>query len=144
MQWHKRGLVFWALVAVLATAAGQARADLHPGDLVVSDETLRALLRVDPVTGDRTILSDTTHGTGPNFNMQLGVTVDVAGNIFVAGNATPAIFRVDPVTGNRTILSDATHGTGPNFGDPIAISVGLSGDLLVTDGMGPSGQFVFR
>jgi hypothetical protein len=43
--------------------------------ILMSDANLNALLQIDPVTGDRTILSDATHGTGPAFTVPVGVFV---------------------------------------------------------------------
>jgi len=43
------------------------------GSLVVADFTLEAVVRVDPVSGDRTILSDASTGSGPGFGSPVGL-----------------------------------------------------------------------
>jgi hypothetical protein len=62
---------------------------------------------VDPTTGNRTIISDQTHGTGPAFAFDgidpQGVSRLPDGSLLVGANN--GIFKVDPATGNRTILS---------------------------------------
>lgn len=94
---------------------------LEPGDIVVTgfESTLPdgngsnpAMFLIDPTTGNRTIISDNTHGTGPAFTADYGVTIDSQGDLLVAdagantsGNGT---IRVDPVTGNRTVVSSTT------------------------------------
>ncbi len=34
-----------------------------------------ALLQIDPITGNRTILSDDTHGSGPTFTTPITMTI---------------------------------------------------------------------
>jgi len=100
---------------------------------VVTDQVLGAVFRVDPVTGDRTILSDVNTGSGPGFGNPIGIAVEAAGSLVVVDFVLGAVFRVDPVTGNRTILSDASTGSGPGFGSPIHIAVEADGSLVVVD-----------
>src|SRR5262245_18462185 len=93
-------------------------APLVPGDLVMAAGIGSAgdagLIIVDPTTGNRTIISDNTHGTGPDFTSASGVSFASDGSILVMGNEE--IFRVDPATGNRTIISsNSGPGTGANF-----------------------------
>ena len=75
------------------------------GSLVVVDDGLEAVVRVDPVTGDRTILSDAGTGTGPDFVSLRGLAVEADGRLVVVDSVLDALIRVDPVTGDRTILS---------------------------------------
>jgi hypothetical protein len=54
------------LFAVLMAGALPARAGLPTGDIVVTANISAGdsgLMLIDPATGDRTILSDNTHGT---------------------------------------------------------------------------------
>lgn len=111
------------------------------GNLVVvnvgGDHTAR-VLRIDPLTGHRSILSDDSTGSGPPFGYPISIAVEAAGNLVVldAGAlraGTPRIWRVDPTTGQRTIVSDDTKGGGPSFGSPIGIAVEANGTLVVVE-----------
>ncbi|HVR61072.1 MAG TPA: hypothetical protein VMU50_04190 [Polyangia bacterium] len=74
------------------------------------------IVGVDLATGDRTLLSGPTVGTGPMAVRYFGVGVDSAGHRTIAldfqGNA---LFAVDAATGNRSVLSSATLGNGRAF-----------------------------
>lgn len=80
---------------------------------VVNTGPAVAIIKIDPATGNRTTVSGSTVGTGPNFVTPSGIAMRADGKLIVSdiggtnGNAgSDAIFVVDPVTGNRTILSD--------------------------------------
>ena len=73
------------------------------GALVVTDRELRAVVRVDPVSGNRTIVSDATTGTGPPFVSPTGIAVEADGALVVTDSVL--VVRVDPTTGDRTIVS---------------------------------------
>jgi hypothetical protein len=61
------------------------------------------LLRVDLASGERTILSDDTHGTGVGFLDPVALEIDVAqGLAYVLDTGQPAILAGDLVTGNRS------------------------------------------
>ena len=66
------------------------------------------LYRVDPTTGNRTIISSAASNTGPS-STYIGA-VQVGGTILMSGGP---IVSVDPATGNRTLVSDTGQGTGP-------------------------------
>ncbi len=53
------------------------------GSLVVVDDGLDAVVRVDPVSGDRMIISDASTGSGPGFVTPLGIAVEADGNLVV-------------------------------------------------------------
>jgi hypothetical protein len=86
-------LAFPSAIAVEATGA-----------LVVVDGacTDAAVLRVDPVSGDRTVVSGARIGTGPDFEFPQEITVEATGTLVVlhAGR----VLRVDPVSGDRTAV----------------------------------------
>jgi hypothetical protein len=105
-----------------ATAAG-----LPAGDIVVTAEISngdQGLIEINPITGNRTILSDNTHGTGMPFSYPIGISFLPNGDLLVAdGGAldqliypqdnfappppgSPArLYIVDPTTGDRTVIS---------------------------------------
>jgi hypothetical protein len=113
--------------------------------LVIDEDAGRnekgALFRVNPVTGNRTMLSDFGQGQRPGSQPN-EVAVEASGQILVvdldAGtNNRGALFRVNSASGNRTLLSD--------FGDSaqgalgyflVGVAVEASGQILVIDNLG--------
>ncbi len=92
-----------------------------------------ALFRIDPKTGDRTILSDPDTGIGPIFDNLWGLAVEADATIFATDVITEAIYRVDPITGDRTIVSDADHGTGQPLDFPVGVALDADGTLVVAE-----------
>ncbi len=127
------------LVCMAATPAAAA-----PGDILVADFNAfpdggGGVIRVDPVTGARTILSaNGAPRTGPGFADPAGMALAPGGEVLVADlnafGGPGGVIRVDPVTGARTTLSEnlAPLG-GPSFEDPSGIALDGNGDLLITD-----------
>ena len=146
-------LVAPAGIAVLPNGELLVSAAGSPPPPAGSGNPPATIFLIDPATGNRTVLSDPTHGTGPNLVAPRQITLGAGGNLIVADLGgppgppsgaqfpPPAIFLVNTMTGNRMILSDATHGTGPNFGGhvtgpfggPIAVALDASGNILVGD-----------
>jgi hypothetical protein len=111
------------------------------GTLVVSyqieDSVFGALRRIDPVTGERTLVSgcidlacSSVRGTGPSFSNPFGIARDRDGTLLVADGVLEAILRVDPVTGERTLVSGCTdascssaRGSGGEFGQATDLAV---------------------
>ena len=103
------------------------------------------LFMVDPVTGNRTVVSDFANagqgplGTGPN-----GVGARPDGTILVLDAANISfdmLFLVDMATGNRTLLSDASNaGQGPIFTQATRLVAGPNGTTLVIDPTGGTGN----
>jgi streptogramin lyase len=129
------------------------------GDILVIDASLKSVLRVDPTSGDRTVISGcidefcvSTVGSGVDLEFPVEVVVEADGSILVTeassfqGEPFRALFRVDPTSGDRTILSGCDRlgcasffivGAGTNFSIPIGLALGGSGEILVADyGMG--------
>jgi len=100
---------------------------------VVTDSELDAIFRVDPVSGDRTILSDDNNGSGPALISPSGIALADDGSLIVVDGGLLAVVQVDPVTGDRTTLSDATNGSGIDFISPFEIAIDAEGTLVVTD-----------
>jgi hypothetical protein len=119
-------------------------------DIIVTDSF--GLLKIDPGTGNRTVLSGCTDasctgtiGSGPDFGRPR--ELEIADGDFVLADGDPdappfrAVFHVDAATGARTILSgcsnaacSGTIGTGPLFSEGIiGLEVEAGGDLLVSD-----------
>ena len=107
------------LIAALAAAPSIQAAGLAPGDIVVGaafTDSDFGLMLVDPVTGNRTILSDNTHGTGPVLSEVSGITFASDGSLLVGDAVAQQLVRIDPITGNRTVISSGSIGTGPTNG----------------------------
>jgi hypothetical protein len=100
-------------------------------------------MQVNRVTGNRTIISSPTVGSGPAFLTPLGVTVSALGDVFVVDEALDAVVGVDPITGARQIVSGCPEGddpcpvplvgSGTAFLRPISIASEAPGSLVVTD-----------
>ena len=103
------------------------------GNLVLVDLGLKAVVRVDPITGDRTIVADATTGNGAALGDLQGMAVEASGTFVVTDDNLDAILRIDPTTGDRTVISSATTGSGPIFLAPRGIAVEASGVLVVVD-----------
>ena len=70
---------------------------------MVVDSGLDAVVRVDPTTGDRTIISGIDPlgvydmvGSGPGFGSPGGIAVEADGSLVVVDGSLKAVVRVDP------------------------------------------------
>lgn len=106
------------------------------GAVVVVDTAAAALVSVDPLSGDRTVLSGGPAGTGTAFIAPRGVAFDpgdaaasAPSRYLVVDEQLNALLAVDPASGARTIVSDAATGTGPELGAPqsVALELGETG-----------------
>ena len=61
------------------------------GSLVVVDFGLRAVFRVNPVSGDRTIISDASIGSGPGLGFPEGIAVEADGSLVVTTGVVPIL-----------------------------------------------------
>ena len=150
------------IVAIVATASLFAAttisrgATLSPGDIVVSQDVPLdstpgnievAILDVDPLTGDRTVISDNFVGSGPSFlptgvyNAEISsLSWQSDGSILaaehgdnVSGGTFGQILRIDPATGNRTLIVDSTttqYFTARQYGNNIMATTG-GGELQI-------------
>jgi hypothetical protein len=105
--------------SLLCSLAQNSRAvELSVGDIVITADLGPisggedyGVMVVDPATGNRTIVSDATHGSGPMLDFTqaptggppAGISRMAGGQLLVS--ATNGIFAVDPATGNRTMIS---------------------------------------
>jgi sugar lactone lactonase YvrE len=99
------------------------------------------VIGVDPITGQRTTVSQNKDPFGPvNFESPRSLVFDASGMILVAdsftGSATPnpGIVRVDRMTGLRTVVSNnATPPTTVPFVEPTGIALESTGMIVVAD-----------
>src|SRR5262249_51885670 len=113
------------------------------GTLVVVDHALRAVVRVDPRSGDRSLLSGCTNpdctetiGSGLNFDLPRSLAVEHDGHLVVPDNRLNAVVRVDPTTGDRSLVSGQGRGGGPSTPNVEGIAVEANGALVVTSSSG--------
>ncbi len=129
-------------VAVLVASSVHA-VDLHPGDLVVTREgggldLPPAVVRVDPITGVRTVVTL----LNTRDNAPTGIAIDANGDLLVTemgrdqprgiGTGDPDIVRVDPVTGAQSVVVSFLADAGMFDVVPTGIAIDANGDLLVT------------
>jgi hypothetical protein len=118
--------------------------------LIVSDRSapgIAAIVRVDPATGDRAIISGCTNstcgsttGSGPLFDQPFGIAVANDGGIIVGESF--GLVRVDPTSGDREAISGCsdlacttTIGSGPLFSRAGELEIETSGDIVIVDGI---------
>jgi hypothetical protein len=103
------------------------------GDILVTDVDAATgtpqLLRIDPATGNRMVLTGNGAGSGPPVNvaavgLENGVT-------YVTDVLAGEIMSVNPVTGARTLISGPTRGTGLGFVSPVSMTSDSPGSLGV-------------
>lgn len=135
------------------------------GNILVADRDagtdLRgALFRVDPSTGERTLITDFGKQSFPNEPLgvdQYGVDVftpggaptltlvvdpDAGSGVDPGGAGRGALFRVDQTTGERRVVSDFGNPVQGAVGDnPVGVAFDGSGEILVTDLDAGSSEF---
>ncbi len=122
------------------------------GNILVIDQRpppTSILFRVDPVSGDRTIVSSNSIGNGPAFSSPTILALDLDGNILVCCQFG-AIYRVDPITGDRAVVSQDNGvgvpptGSGRDFGQVSQMAVEADGSIVVTNIGPPTDAYVLR
>jgi len=108
------------------------------GDLFVADFSAfdgnGGIIRIDPVTGNRTQVSSNGHGSGPAFGFGPdGIAIAADGSLVVVDTFGYQVLRVDPATGNRTTISSNSVGTGPTFDYVYGLALESDGHILVCD-----------
>jgi len=105
------------------------------GDLVLADRGSSSVLRVVPVTGTRSVVTDGGDGGLVPFATPVTLTVRDSGEIVVVAvdsdTGVQALIAVDAASGGRRLIGDAT--VPPTAGTWFDVAVGTHGDLLVLD-----------
>jgi DNA-binding beta-propeller fold protein YncE len=119
-----------SLQAVLAAGWDPVR-----NRLVLGDWQFRALIAVDPSTGNRTIASGLGVGSGPTLENPAGLAWDPVRNRMLVTEGRPAVLlSVDLATGARAVVSSATVGSGPALSFPAGVAWDPARErALVTD-----------
>ncbi|MFH0340715.1 MAG: hypothetical protein ACHBNF_01020, partial [Chromatiales bacterium] len=130
-----QGMLGWSPFGVAVDSSGNILV-IDPG----VGTARGALSRVNPTSGNRTLLSDFANSVqGPFGEEPIGVAVDSSGSIlvtdpFAGTSGRGLLFRVNPTTGNRTVLSDFGNSSQGTLGfDPYGVVVDASGNILVID-----------
>jgi sugar lactone lactonase YvrE len=93
----------------------------------VVDEVIYA---VDLASGDRSIASSASVGSGPTLGMPYAMAIEPTGSLLVLAGGD--ILRVDPLTGDRELVSAAARGSGPELLGARDIDVDTRGRIFVT------------
>jgi tRNA G37 N-methylase TrmD len=129
---------------MLAVVVSLALPTAASAGILVADQSAfggtGGVIRVDPLTGARTAVSDNSRPSGgPGFVDPAGIALAPNGAILVVDAAAFAgagggVIRVNPVTGARTAVSEnSSPQGGPSFVDPFGIALAANGDILVAD-----------
>jgi hypothetical protein len=116
------------------------------GNILVADTGNHRIMRVDAsgstvttLAGSGTIGSADGPGTAASFNAPQGLTVDAAGNVYVADTGNNKIRKISPTglvsTLAGTGVAGAANGAGilATFSSPGALALDASGNLYVAD-----------
>jgi len=123
----------YARTTVFDTTLGEGqRVGNGPGPVATDGDRLfvglrsaDALMEIDPVTGDRTILG----GKGPAYDGITDVVFEPsAGTLYVVDDALEALLEVAVDTGDRSTVSGNGVGSGPAFDTPEGVAVDVAND----------------
>lgn len=97
-----------------------------------------SLVAVDINSGDRSILSDSTTGLGPDLADSHSIVFDsLNSRLIIAGDNM--VMAVDPASGDRSIISSDTVGTGPLLIDARSFALDAANNrILVNDNDRPA------
>jgi hypothetical protein len=125
------------------------------GNLFIADTANNVVREILQTTGTIvTVAGNGTQGntgdggpaTAAELNQPLGVTVDIAGNLFIADTGNNRIRRVDVYSGEITNYAGSADGTAGYGGDggpqteahlngPNAVAFDLAGDMFIPDAL---------
>jgi hypothetical protein len=130
--------VVMTLCLSLLTVASSAFAALSPRTIIVAHEGSRSITAVDPLTGNRTIVSGGGIGAGIPLRDPAAFTINCDGEAFVGDAINDALLAVDVATGDRVFVSGPERGVGPKIESPTGIAIDAAGDFLVIDAFASS------
>lgn len=100
----------------IALDTANNRALVLDSDFIL-EKNNHALLAVDLDSGDRSVISDESIGSGPSLFSSFDVALDSENNRALVGQGgnEGVLLAVDLSNGNRRVISDANTGTGPSL-----------------------------
>ncbi|MBQ61789.1 MAG: hypothetical protein CMQ19_06910 [Gammaproteobacteria bacterium] len=99
--------------------------------LVYTQFDLSGVMRVDPTTGERTVIADGSTGTGQFIFTPLDIEFDTnSKGLIVLDAHTRRLLEINPVSLQRTILSDDSHGLGDPLVRPLAFEFDHLNNLI--------------
>ncbi len=105
------------------------------GEIYVLDYSLNALIKIDPVTGQKTVVSDNSDGLLPKFSWLQDIAIDSENDVaYITDFHLKGVMAVNLTSGARTEITGMHVGSGPDFSivDSIVIDE-LNDRLLVSD-----------
>jgi sugar lactone lactonase YvrE len=110
------------------------------GNLYVSDKNDYLIRKITSDGVVTTLAGSGTYGTADgtgttaSFSEPVGITVDVAGNVYVTDFVSNSIWKITP-SGLVTTIQVATNQTGytQSFFTPVGIAIAASGNVYVSD-----------
>jgi DNA-binding beta-propeller fold protein YncE len=95
---------------------------------------------VDLVSGNRTVVSGSTVGMGPDLFGPIGLAPVDATSVLITNNAADELMSVDLTNGNRSVVSAfGVRGNGPAFIAPEGVTMDSANNrALVTDSINNS------
>ncbi len=103
--------------------------------LYVTDIQLGAVIRVDTITGNRTVVSDATRGRGPSLFNPAGMALERINSLLMVDASRKSLLRVNTRSGDREVVSKQTDLIlSPNGGTYVS-SQGFDFAVII-DGLG--------
>lgn len=79
-------------------------------------DTIQQIMSVDPIGGERRVVTGPYRGSGDPHGSFNGIAVDGrTGDIFVSEANSDSILRIDPNSGDRAVISGSGMGAGPEL-----------------------------
>jgi hypothetical protein len=95
-----------------------------PGSSFIYIIENRQVVKVEISSGNTTVISSNTIGTGPSYSgLSAGFIDEINKKMYLTDSSNDALYFVDMTNGNRVVVSDDIIGTGTNFSSPVAVSV---------------------
>jgi DNA-binding beta-propeller fold protein YncE len=130
-----------AVSVVSGGAVGSGPALVEPRDVaidptgaraLVSDAGADALVSIDLVSGDRSVLASVSPAVQPALDDPGQLVVDAFGRVNVVDHALDGLVQVELSNGERSLLVGTTVGSGITLSQPVS-SISQPGGVLVLD-----------
>ena len=113
------------------------------GNLIVADFGNGNIYRVDPITGDRVLVSDNADTSqGPSLAQPAGIVVLADGRIFVSDLGLSAVYEIDAAVGTRTLLAGQDGSILAPFGLATGVVNGKTMLVVADTGNTAAGEVV--